>query len=215
MRFRLFCDFDGTVAQNDVGNLVFTKFGNADFWWDLVEQWKRGEIDGRDLWRKQAAISKITSDELDTFAKTQPLDPTFADFIKFCREKNFPVHVCSDGMDAYIQRILGHFGLEDLAVCSNHLEIAGDGSLAVDFPYYEFGCRRCANCKGYHVRFLKQPGETTVYIGDGLSDVCGAIEADITFAKKDLLDYCREKNLECLPFENFSDVRTALLRMMV
>jgi 2-hydroxy-3-keto-5-methylthiopentenyl-1-phosphate phosphatase len=197
-----------------VGNLVFTKFGDADYWWDLVEHWKRGEIDGRDLWRKQAAVSKMKPAELDEFAASQKLDPHFSDFVDFCRQHNFPVYVCSDGMDAYISRILKHHNLADLTVCSNHLEIAEDGTLAIDFPYYEFGCGQCANCKGYHVRLKKQPGEKTVYIGDGNSDKCGAIEADIVFAKKDLLDYCREKNIDCFSFDTFQHVQDYLTEML-
>lgn len=214
MRLRIFCDFDGTVAQNDVGNLIFTKFGNAAHWWELVDLWKKGDIDGRDLWRKQAAISIMKPGELDEFATTQLLDPHYNDFIDFCHDKDFPVYVCSDGMDAYISRILDHHGLFDLTVCSNHLEIAKDGSLSASFPYYEFGCGQCANCKGYHVRSKKQPGEKTVYIGDGLSDVCGAIEADIVFAKKDLLEYCRNNNLDAIPFETFEKVRIGLTQLL-
>jgi 2-hydroxy-3-keto-5-methylthiopentenyl-1-phosphate phosphatase len=210
MRLRVFCDFDGTVAQNDVGNLVFAKFGDPEHWWDLVDLWKQGKIGGRDLWSKQVAVSRMKPDELDKFATTQMLDPYFNDFIDFCHFNDIPVYVCSDGMDAYISRILDHHGLFDLTVCSNHLEMTDDGSLTVDFPYYEFGCGQCANCKGYHVKTKKQPGEKTVYIGDGMSDVCGAIEADIVFAKKDLLEYCREKRIDCIPFENFCDVKKGL-----
>lgn len=210
MYYRLFCDFDGTVASNDVGNLVFTRFGDADHWWDLVAQWKRGEIEGRDLWRRQAEISRMTPKELDAFAATQALDPHFPEFVRFCHDHNFPVYICSDGMDAYIERILAHHHLDHLNVCANHLQFESDGRLSVDFPYYEFGCGQCANCKGYHVRHNKQPGETTVYIGDGMSDVCGAIDADIVFAKKDLLDYCRQKNMSCIAFNDFGDVMTYL-----
>jgi 2-hydroxy-3-keto-5-methylthiopentenyl-1-phosphate phosphatase len=59
MKLRIFCDFDGTVALNDVGNLLFTSFGNADHWWNLVEEWRERRMNARELWRAQAAVSRI------------------------------------------------------------------------------------------------------------------------------------------------------------
>ena len=37
---RIFCDFDGTIAVNDVGNELFTRFGDPKHWWHLVSLWQ-------------------------------------------------------------------------------------------------------------------------------------------------------------------------------
>ncbi len=214
MKLRVFCDFDGTVAQNDVGNLVFTTFGNEDHWWKLVREWEKGELEGREMWRKQAAISRMTPSQLDEFAATQAIDPTFPGFVEFCKAHRFPVYVVSDGMDAYISRILEHNGLDDLIVLSNHMEVSSAGILQVDFPYYEDGCGACANCKGLHVSKETKPGEISIYIGDGYSDKCALAIADITFAKDDLLLYCREKNFPCRPYRNFEQVQKELQELL-
>ncbi len=214
MKLRLFCDFDGTIAKNDVGNLIFTTFGDPGHWWFLVDQWRNGLIDGRDLWRKQCQVSKMTEQELDEFAATQPVDPAFPAFVTFCEKHNIPVYVVSDGMDAYISRILRFNGIDNLEIRANHLKFHQDGRLSVEFPYYQKDCCNCGNCKGYHVEKEKQPGETTVYIGDGHSDVCGLKAADITFAKGYLLDFCREINFECKTFNTFNDVQNQL-KMLV
>jgi len=214
MKLRVFCDFDGTIAQNDVGNLVFATFGDPDNWRRLVDLWQNGDLDGRDLWRKQCAVSKMTEQQLDDFAATQQVDPDFPAFVKFCELYNIPVYVVSDGMDAYISRILRFNGLNNLEIRANHLEIHQDGGLSVEFPYYQPGCCNCGNCKGYHVEKEKQPGETTVYIGDGHSDVCGLKAADITFAKGYLLDYCRENNYDCKTFDTFADVQKEIENML-
>ena len=34
------------------------------------------------------------------------------------------------------------------------------------------------------------------------------------FAKHQLLAYCREKGIECVPFETFADVEAALKRLL-
>ena len=64
----------------------------------------------------------------------------------------------------------------------------------------------CGNCKGTHVREETKAGEISVYIGDGHSDICGVREADITFAKDTLADWCRDKDFFYHPFNDFSHV---------
>jgi 2-hydroxy-3-keto-5-methylthiopentenyl-1-phosphate phosphatase len=214
MRFRIFCDFDGTIAQNDVGNLVFTNFGDAEHWWRLVDEWREGRIDGRELWQRQCKVSRMTETQLDEFAATQSIDPAFSAFVTFCSRQAFPVYVLSDGMDAYIRRILAHHGLNDLIVRANHLIIHADGQLEAEFPFYEMSCGSCANCKGSHLRQERQPGETIIYVGDGRSDLCALGEADLVFAKDELLEYCRENDHECAPFKTFADVQAEIERRL-
>jgi len=214
MKLRIFCDFDGTVARNDVGNLVFTKFGDASKWWEKVADWQEGRLEGRQLWLLQAEHTRMTEAELDEFIAPQAVDPTFPGFVVFCRQHKIPLYIVSDGMDAYIKRILQRHGLGDLPVRCNRMDISAEGTLDISFPYYEQGCGVCANCKGMHVENESQPDETTVYIGDGYSDKCALAVADITFAKEDLLKYCREKNVPCRAFHDFRDVQRELERLL-
>ncbi|MBD3375423.1 HAD-IB family phosphatase [candidate division KSB1 bacterium] len=212
-RLRIFCDFDGTVAQNDVGNQVFTRFGDPEKWWQLVQEWRAGNLHGREMWRRQAAISTMTRQQLDEFSADQEIDPHFKEFVEFCKVNHLPVSVLSDGMDAYIERILA-FNEIDIPVRANHLIIHEDGSLAVEFPYFKHSCGQCANCKGYHLRSLRQPGETIVYVGDGYSDLCAVPEADLVFAKDDLLTHCRDNRLDCVPFATFKQVKNHLASLL-
>ncbi len=213
MRLRIFCDFDGTIAVNDVGNEVFTRYGDSRHWWQLVASWRRGEIDGRQLWQQQCTVSRLTPEQLDQFAVTQPIDPGFPLFYRYCQEHAWPIYVVSDGMDAYIERILQQHAIHDVQIRCNHLKIAPDGSLEVTFPYYGHSCGSCANCKGSHIRNEKQAGEATVYIGDGMSDLCAVGEADVLFAKKELADYCRKQGKPFLEYDNFFDVHAKIAEM--
>jgi 2-hydroxy-3-keto-5-methylthiopentenyl-1-phosphate phosphatase len=54
-----------------------------------------------------------------------------------------------------------------------------------------------------------------VYVGDGLSDRCPSENADLVFAKGDLLAHCREKHIDCIEFRNFRDVEREVLRRLV
>ncbi len=206
MSVRIFCDFDGTIAVNDVGNLLFTRFGDKEKWWDLVDLWKQHKINGPDLWIKQADQTRIDPIELEKFISEQTIDPDFRSFVNKCEKKLLPLHILSDGMDIYIHKILESNHLDYLDVKANKMTIQSDNSLKLEFPYFKYGCGRCGNCKGSQIRLLKQSGEKTIYIGDGHSDLCALDEADITFAKGALLKHCKERNLSYYAFENFSDI---------
>ncbi len=211
-QLRIFCDFDGTIAKRDVGNLVFSHFGDEGHWWRLVEEWRQGKLGGREMWQGQAAVMRLTEAELDDFVRPLAIDPTFAQLVSFARLHQFPLSVVSDGMDAYIERILAQHNFSDIPLRTNRMILAQDGTVRIEFPWYGQGCDGCANCKGSHVRRERLPGETTVYIGDGPSDVCGAKEADIIFAKKQLLAWCRENDVPHHPFDSFADVCWRLLK---
>jgi 2,3-diketo-5-methylthio-1-phosphopentane phosphatase len=201
---RIFCDFDGTVALNDVGNELFIRFADGR-WVEPVSAWTRGEISSRECLIQECAFARATVEQLERFAEEQELDPTFRQFVNYCRAGGIPVAIVSDGLDFYIERILERHGYDDLPFFANHLEF-DNGRLIPTFPYYAFGCGRCGNCKGYHVRSLAMPDEVAVYIGDGLSDRCGAEVADLVFAKDDLLRYCQAQGIVCREFRDFADI---------
>jgi len=208
--FDLFCmlifsDFDGTLAQNDVGDALIKKFGDWPECEKAVQRWIRGEISSREYYEVAASTMRVNQEQLNDFCDAQPLAPGFLEFAAFCRQQNWPLLVLSDGLDYYIQRLLARHGL-DLPVFANHLELVTPDRIEISFPYFEHSCGRCANCKGYHVRRLAKPHEKIVYIGDGYSDRCGAQEADIIFAKGDLAKWCEEKAREYFRLENFENV---------
>jgi 2,3-diketo-5-methylthio-1-phosphopentane phosphatase len=205
MRLRIFSDFDGTVAAKDVGDGLFARFAHPD-WQKAVQAWKEGRISSRECLQHECRLARVSPELLAAYADEQELDPHFPSFARFCASHQIPLMVLSDGLDYYIARILRRHGLGDIEFRSNRLVFGPDDTIIPEFPYYELGCRVCGNCKGYHVRTLRQDGEFVVYVGDGFSDRCGALEADLVLAKGDLLRYCREQGLPHAPFCTFADV---------
>jgi 2,3-diketo-5-methylthio-1-phosphopentane phosphatase len=201
----IFCDFDGTLAQNDVGDLLFKNFANWPECEKLVQQWLRGEISSRECLQREAATARLTREQLDAFCDEQAITPGFHEFAEFCRRKNWPLIVLSDGLDYYIQRVLSRHGI-DLPIFANHLEFVPPNHITISFPYFEHSCGKCGNCKGYHLRRLAKPDERMVYIGDGYSDRCGAREADLIFAKRDLAKWCMENQITYWHFDDFTQL---------
>jgi 2-hydroxy-3-keto-5-methylthiopentenyl-1-phosphate phosphatase len=49
-------------------------------------------------------------------------------------------------------------------------------------------------------------GYRVMYIGDGLSDISPAKQAQHIFARGELLDYCKQAELDYTPFVDLNDV---------
>ncbi|MFQ5651112.1 MAG: MtnX-like HAD-IB family phosphatase [bacterium] len=209
---KIICDFDGTTALNDVGNLLFRTFADQRCF-DIVRSWKEGKISSKECLIQECTIARATRAQLEAFADAQALDPHFVEFVQFCRGHDVEVAIASDGLDFYIERILRNHDVHaSVQVCANHLVFVGEDRLRPEFPYFEAGCGQCGNCKGYHVRQAKQDGSVVVYVGDGFSDRCGADAADIAFAKRgrELLHYCKRHHIPHHEYANFGEILPVL-----
>ena len=205
---KIFCDFDGTAAKNDVGNFLLRTFADKRVF-DIVKTWKEGKISSRACLIQECKITRVTKPQLEKFVDEQELDRYFEEFVKFCQTKDIEIEIVSDGLDFYVDRILKNHNLDPiLKVRANHLIFIQPDQIKSEFPYFESGCGFCANCKGYHVQRDRKKHNPIVYIGDGLSDRCGAKEADIVFAKigRDLLEYCQKHNIPHFEFVDFNEI---------
>jgi 2-hydroxy-3-keto-5-methylthiopentenyl-1-phosphate phosphatase len=205
----IFSDFDGTVSTRDVGNRLFHHFsgGKSE---EPVRRWKDDQIDSRQCLQEESElIDDLTEAQLLAFIDSFEIDPGFREFVDFCRTRQTPLYLLSDGLDLYIHRLLANNGLAGLPVLANQAWLE-NGRLQISWPYHRHTCGSCGNCKGYHIRRIKQPGQKAVYIGDGKSDLCALPEADIVFAKGYLAEYCRDHQIEFLPFGDFSAITDIL-----
>lgn len=205
MNIKVFCDFDGTVAKNDVGDLFFETFGDKEFYAQLLEKWRNYEISSREMWEEMAKKVDVDEATAEKLILAQEIDPYFIDFVGLCRSKGIEFFILSDGFDFYIKKILERHNLSEIKFFSNKLWIE-ERKVKIWFPYLDSECRICGNCKRNHMLTLSGDDDIIVYIGDGYSDRCPAEYADVVFGKKDLLRFCREQNIPIYEFETFKDV---------
>jgi 2-hydroxy-3-keto-5-methylthiopentenyl-1-phosphate phosphatase len=206
MPFAFLCDFDGTVAPADIGATFVEKFGFGDRQElaTTLARWKAGEVGHRELTRVECRRIRVTEPEARAFASSFGLDPGFGPFAREADRKGHVVAVASEGFDFYIADLLRREGLPHVPYAANRLRFEA-GGVVPEFPHTG-GCGRCGNCKGARVRDQRASGRTVVMVGDGLSDRCGAREADYVLARGDLLDWCRTQGIAADPFESFADV---------
>lgn len=214
-RVAILCDFDGTVARDDVGNLLFGTFAEDGRAAGIVREWKEGRISSRECLEREAALARVDEDRLERFVVERRLDPYFKDFHDFAVKRGMEVVIMSDGLDFYIERMLLRHGLGGIDFFSNHLHIEGD-RLRVEFPHYnQLECTDCGCCKTSHLLRYKDNGYFVVYVGDGLSDRCPSESADLVFAKGDLRRHCEQKGIGFVAFRNFRDVEREVLKRIV
>lgn len=207
---RLFVDFDGTATHRDVGNGIFDRFLRPDLiarnWHkEIIDEWKAERISSFDCLKQECANSCATEEEMREELDRYALTPGFVETACHCRKNGIPLMILSDGLDYYIEFILGKYGLSFVDYRANHMYFNG-GSLGVDFPYHASGCGKCANCKRSHMDASRTDGETVVYVGDGYSDRYAIKSADVIFARRDLAEYCTLEGIDFHPFETFYDV---------
>ncbi|RPI05496.1 MAG: 2-hydroxy-3-keto-5-methylthiopentenyl-1-phosphate phosphatase [Ignavibacteriae bacterium] len=210
---RVFCDFDGTICPQDIGDQFFMKFAG-----DRAEHNFQRQLNGeitvqQGLGELCEAIPSIRRDEFLEFIDQFKIDPHFAEFVRFCQMKEIPLMILSDGIDAYMERVLSNAGLSRLPFFANHAEflrVDGRDKILISFPHTDAECSTCGNCKRNHILNASADDDIIVYVGDGYSDRCPVKYADIVFAKQQLIGYCQERNITYFEFKHFGDVQAKM-----
>jgi len=204
------CDYDGTVTLEDTGIAAMQELAPAEGM-QIERAWQRGEISSKECLRREFGLLNLTEDEFKEWVLTKPVDPGFKSFVLRCRSESVQVAIVSDGLDIYIKWRLDKLGLGDISFAANRGWFEGR-RLHVEFPWACADCDTCANCKRNHLLRYRERFDRIVYIGDGRSDYCPAVHADLLIAKGSLARYCTEQGLEFAEFASFEDVVTILER---
>ena len=200
----VFLDFDNTITSLDVLDAVIGKFSIDQKWMIHEEAWKEGRIGSRQCLEAQLRSVRVTRANLAKYVKQIPLDPFAAKLFRTLRRRCIPFIIVSDSFTVIIRTILRHHGILQAKVFANELKFKKD-RLIPAFPFHSKECRRrCAHCKKVHI--LEHKDRTTVYVGDGLSDVCPALEADIVFAKDSLASHLETEGKSHTAFSDLGEV---------
>lgn len=201
----VFLDFDGTISTVDVGVHLLDRTASPA-WWDLHEQYERGEIGSRECILGQWALVEGDPATLRAVAAEVALDPGFLPLVDAVRDAGAELVVVSDGFGFYVRDVCSPLGID---VLTNAVDFA-TGELRFPHADPQCACASCGVCKQAPIRDAQQRGRTTVLIGDGASDRKAAALADVVFAKGPLASWCATSGVECTPFRILDDVRRAL-----
>lgn len=204
MRWKILCDFDGTVSVEDVIDSLLCEYGRPG-WQELEDDWRAGRIGSRQCMKGQVELLELDRATLDAHLDGMRIDHGFAEFVQSARVADVPLRIVSDGLDYAIHRILARHQLQGLPVSANHLVATGAKQWTLESPLQAAGCTS-GTCK---CRFAghadPDPGCRVLLIGDGASDFCVANRVDFVFAKNRLVEHCRAAGIPYAAITCFED----------
>ncbi|KAI1501436.1 2,3-diketo-5-methylthio-1-phosphopentane phosphatase [Biscogniauxia marginata] len=222
-----FSDFDGTIFMQDTGHVLFDNHGcGAKRREILDEQIKNGERSFREVSEEMWGSLNVPFDDgFEVMEQTLEIDPDFRDFHQYCIENGIPFNVISAGLKPILRRVLDTFlGEEQSAhidIVANDAQIAADGSEWKPIWRHD---NALGHDKAQSITEARREAELAcedgtipliVFIGDGVSDLPAAREADVLFARRGLRleEYCREHGIAYVPFDTFAGVRAEIDRI--
>jgi len=198
------CDFDGTITQEDVSFLILDAFANKD-WRRLLDEYREGKISVGAFSTKAYAMVRADEQSVLKFVRRKAkIRPGFSELLAYCHRRGFKFVIVSNGMDFYIQTILGDMGINNIQVFAAKTQFATNG---IEARYIgPEGNQLEDNFKEAYIKLFRERGYRIIYAGDGISDIYPARQADHIFATGKLLARCKAVNLKCMPFNDLNDI---------
>ncbi|KEK25970.1 2-hydroxy-3-keto-5-methylthiopentenyl-1-phosphate phosphatase [Bacillus gaemokensis] len=215
MSIQVFCDFDGTITNSDNITSIMENFAPPK-----AEEIKR-RILSQDL-SIQEGVSQLFKllpttlhDDIIKFLKeTATIRTGFQEFMQFINENNISFYVISGGMDFFVHPLLQGLVPKQQIYCN-----ATDFSrknIEVKWPHpCDEDCNHnCGLCKSTLIRGLSSKDDFHIVIGDSITDLQAAKQADKVFARDFLITKCEEYHIPYTPFETFCDIQTELQHLL-
>ena len=202
------CDFDGTITEEDMGYLLLDSFASED-WRRLLTEYREGRISVGYFNTQAFATVKADKQTLLQFVRSKvKIRAGFQELLAYCRRKGFRFVIVSNGLVFYIEAILRDTGVDDIDILAAQTKFTPEG---IEAKYIgPEGNQIQDGFKEAYIRLFLGRGYRVVYIGNGMSDASPAKQAYHIFATGELLDYCKETNLNCTPFIALNDVVSGL-----
>ncbi|MEY8347579.1 2-hydroxy-3-keto-5-methylthiopentenyl-1-phosphate phosphatase [Bacillus cereus] len=215
MNIQIFCDFDGTITNNDNIVSIMENFAPPK-----AEEIKR-RILSQDL-SIQDGVSQLFKllpttlhDNIIKFLKeTANIRAGFQEFIQFINENNISFYVISGGMDFFVYPLLQELVPKQHIYC-NTTDFSGK-NIEVKWPHpCDEHCNyNCGLCKSTLIRNLSSRDDFHIVIGDSITDLQAAKLADKVFARDFLITKCQEHQIPYTAFETFYDIQAEVKQLL-
>jgi 2-hydroxy-3-keto-5-methylthiopentenyl-1-phosphate phosphatase len=204
----LFCDFDGTITEND--NIVeIMKHFDPPGWVPLAERVLNRTLSVRKgVGEMFALLPSSLKEEIARFViDSAVIRPGFPELLEYCRKHGIEFFVTSGGIDFFVYPLLEPFQIPLDHIYCNGSDFSGE-RIRITWPHAcDEHCQNdCGMCKTAVVRRFPADQYTRIVIGDSVTDYEAAKLADLVFARSRLLATCKELGLPHVEFATFHDV---------
>jgi 2-hydroxy-3-keto-5-methylthiopentenyl-1-phosphate phosphatase len=205
----IFCDFDGTITNRDIIDLIWTACIGPDWIDEIFPRSDRGTavsmVERIDLGFRRVSF---TPDQIfERMAATIHLRDGFSEFVRTAGHEQWNLRVLSCGLEVYIEKLL------PAGIPCDCFIGEFDGTWRVHLPPgVELSPGEDWKPHMLKKRAALHPGARLVYIGDGQSDFDPARLCDVVFAVHGsrLARLCRSHGVACTEFSHFEDVAKQL-----
>lgn len=171
----------------------------------VAKQMEEGERTFREVSDELYSSLDVPFDDGFEVMKTAlEIDPDFKTFHEFCVNNNIPFNVISAGLKPMLQKVLDHFIGEDMSkhiqIVANDVKITQQNGVhnwkAVWKHDTDLGHDKALSMQEARALAELEADNGTipmiVFVGDGVSDLPAAREADVLFARRGLKleEYC-------------------------
>jgi 2-hydroxy-3-keto-5-methylthiopentenyl-1-phosphate phosphatase len=203
----IYCDFDGTITESDNIIAIMKKFAPAN-WEEIKDQILSQKISiSEGVGKLFSELPSNQRDEITKFAiENAKIREGFSEFVEFARTENIPLYIVSGGIDFFVYPILEKFGPFEGIYCNNS-DFSGE-NIKILWPYTcDSSCQNeCGCCKPSIIRKINKDEECfTIVIGDSVTDLEAAKQADYVLARDLLEEKCSEWGLNYNGFTTFHD----------
>ncbi|GAB6413357.1 2-hydroxy-3-keto-5-methylthiopentenyl-1-phosphate phosphatase [Bacillus luti] len=215
MSIQVFCDFDGTITNNDNIMSIMEKFAPPE----------AEEVKNRILSQElsiQEGVSQLfqllptnlQNEIIQFLIETAEIRTGFHEFIQFVNENNISFYVISGGMDFFVYPLLQGIIPKEQIYC-NETDFSAE-FITVKWPHPcdEHCQNHCGLCKSSLIRKLSDTNDFHIVIGDSITDLQAAKQADKVFARDFLITKCEENHIAYTPFGTFHDVLAELKHLL-
>jgi 2,3-diketo-5-methylthio-1-phosphopentane phosphatase len=211
----VFCDFDGTFSVQDVGSTLALRHG-GELRPETWARFERGEIRAWDYNMEVLDGLEVPLPTLEDFLHSLELDPGATELVAWCAARDVPFRIASDGFDWNLNR-LQQIHRVRFRYAANHLHYErGRWRIRPGRPDPSCACGT-GTCKRSILETFRaeHPRATLVHIGNGrVSDTCGALAADLAFAKDSLALELERRGARFEAFATLRDVIPHLERAL-
>ncbi|EJS70946.1 2-hydroxy-3-keto-5-methylthiopentenyl-1-phosphate phosphatase [Bacillus cereus] len=215
MSIQVFCDFDGTITNNDNIMSIMEKFAPPE-----AEEVKQ-RILSQELSIQEGVFqlfqllpTNLHDDIIQFLKETAEIRSGFHEFIQFTNDNNISFYVISGGMDFFVYPLLQGIIPKEQIYC-NETDFSNE-YITVKWPHpCDHHCQNhCGLCKSSLIRKLSDTNDFHIVIGDSITDLQAAKQADKVFARDFLITKCEENHIAYTPFETFHDVQVELKHLL-
>jgi 2-hydroxy-3-keto-5-methylthiopentenyl-1-phosphate phosphatase len=200
-------DFDGTITMHDTLHVIVDAHGRPGVWDELEPALRAGEITVEQAMEQQFATVTAPHDEvIDLVLAHAGTRDGFPELVRWAEDTENRLVVMSAGFRCVIDEVLDGLGVGHLEVVANDAVFTHDGCTLVWSEDRGDTCQLCGRKCKRHAINERFNGERLVYVGDGISDRCASLLADVVFARAGLAEWLDEQGVGYIPYGDFHDV---------